>query len=146
METKSKSPPTSPGKSPLLSAVTMTELVLPSDTNALGSIFGGKVMSWIDIAAAISASRHSRRVVVTASIDALHFIAPIKLGHFVHIRAMVNFAGRTSTTSSPASEKSFFKAPDEKPRVSSSATESMGRFRIIRINRLIGHNSGYTTV
>lgn len=74
----------------------MTELVLPSDTNALGSIFGGKVMSWIDIAAAISAGRHSRRVVVTASIDALHFIAPIKLGHFVHIRATVNYAGHTS--------------------------------------------------
>jgi acyl-CoA hydrolase len=85
-----------PPKSPSDSAVTMTELVLPSDTNALGSIFGGKVMSWIDIAAAIAAGRHSRRVVVTASIDALHFIAPIKLGHFVHIRAMVNYAGRTS--------------------------------------------------
>lgn len=85
-----------PPKSPAESAVTMTELVLPSDTNALGSIFGGKVMSWIDIAAAIAAGRHSRRVVVTASIDALHFIAPIKLGHYVHIRAKVNFAGRTS--------------------------------------------------
>ena len=74
----------------------MTELVLPSDTNALGTIFGGKVMSWIDIAAAIAAGRHARRVVVTASIDALHFIAPIKLGHYVHIRAMVNYAGHTS--------------------------------------------------
>src|SRR3954470_10160185 len=88
--------PELPPKSPSESAVTMTELVLPSDTNALGSIFGGKVMSWIDIAAAIAAGRHSRRVVVTASIDALHFIAPIKLGHYVHIRAKVNFAGRTS--------------------------------------------------
>jgi acyl-CoA hydrolase len=85
-----------PPKSPTESAVTMTELVLPSDTNALGSIFGGKVMSWIDIAAAIAAGRHARRVVVTASIDALHFIAPIKLGHYVHIRATVNYAGRTS--------------------------------------------------
>lgn len=76
--------------------VVMTELVLPSDTNALGTIFGGKVMSWIDIAAAIAAGRHARRVVVTASIDALHFIAPIKVGHYVHIRARVNFAGHTS--------------------------------------------------
>ena len=74
----------------------MTELVLPGHTNALGTIFGGQVMSWIDIAAAIAAGRHARKVVVTASIDALHFVAPIKVGHVVHIRAMVNFAARTS--------------------------------------------------
>jgi acyl-CoA hydrolase len=88
----SKNPP----KSPKDSAVTMTELVLPSDTNALGTIFGGKVMAWIDIAAAMTAGRHARRAVVTASIDALHFVAPVKLGHYVHIQAMVNFASRTS--------------------------------------------------
>ena len=78
------------------SSVTMTEIVLPTHANALGSIFGGQVMSWIDIAAAIAAGRHARKVVVTASIDALHFVAPIKVGHVVHIRAMVNFASRTS--------------------------------------------------
>lgn len=85
-----------PSKSPSESAVTMTEIVLPIHTNALGTIFGGTVMSWIDIAAAIAAGRHSRRVVVTASIDALHFTAPIRLGYYVHIKAMVNFASRTS--------------------------------------------------
>ena len=53
-------------------------------------------MAWIDIAGAIAAGRHARQVVVTASIDALHFIAPVKLGHVVHIRASVNYAGRTS--------------------------------------------------
>jgi acyl-CoA hydrolase len=74
----------------------MTELVLPGHTNALGTIFGGQVMSWIDIAAAIAAGRHARKVVVTASIDALHFVAPIKVGHVVHIRAMVNYSSRTS--------------------------------------------------
>ncbi len=84
------------GKSPEESAVIMTEIVLPSDTNALGTIFGGKIMSWIDIAGAISATRHSRRAVVTASIDALHFLTPVRLGHFVHIRATVNFVSRTS--------------------------------------------------
>lgn len=83
-------------KSPKDSAVTMTEIVLPSDANALGTIFGGKIMSWIDIAGAIAAGRHARRVVVTASIDALHFVAPVKVGHVVQIRAMVNFASRTS--------------------------------------------------
>lgn len=76
--------------------VIMTELVLPSHTNALGTIFGGQIMSWVDIAAAISSGRHSRRTVVTASLDALHFLAPVKLGHFVHIRATVNYASRTS--------------------------------------------------
>lgn len=84
------------GKPPHESAITMAEMVLPSDTNALGTIFGGKVMAWIDIAGAITAGRHARRIVVTASIDALHFLAPVKLGHIVHIRAMVNFASRTS--------------------------------------------------
>ena len=84
------------GKPPRDSAVTMTEIVLPSHANALGTIFGGRIMSWIDIAGAIAAGRHARRVVVTASIDALHFVAPVKVGHVVHIRASVNYAGRTS--------------------------------------------------
>ena len=78
------------------SAVEMTEIVLPSHTNALGSIFGGQLMAWIDIAGAIASSRHARGVCVTASIDALHFVAPIKLGHYVRIRACVNYTGRTS--------------------------------------------------
>jgi acyl-CoA hydrolase len=83
-------------KRPSDSSVIMTELVLPQHTNALGTIFGGTVMSWIDIAAAISAGKHSRTSVVTASIDALHFIAPIKLGHVVEIRASVNSTGKSS--------------------------------------------------
>lgn len=86
----------SSGKRVQDSQVTMAEMVLPSDANALGTIFGGKIMSWIDIAAAIAAGRHARKVVVTASIDALHFVAPVKVGDVVHIQASVNFAGRTS--------------------------------------------------
>lgn len=78
------------------SQVIMTELVLPTHTNALGSIFGGVVMSWIDIAAAITAQRHSRKNVVTASIDALNFIAPVFKGWVVNLRASVNYAGKTS--------------------------------------------------
>ncbi len=78
------------------SHVTMTQLVLPSDTNALGTIFGGKMVSWIDIAAAIAATRHAQRTVVTASIDALHFLAPAKLGDIVTIQASINATGRTS--------------------------------------------------
>lgn len=78
------------------SQVQMTELVLPSHTNALGSIFGGVIMSWIDIAAAICASRHSRKTAVTASIDALNFVAPVYKGWIVNLRASVNYAGKTS--------------------------------------------------
>lgn len=84
------------GKSPKESMISMAEIVLPSHANALGTIFGGRIMSWIDIAAAIAAGRHARRVVVTASIDALHFVSPVKVGHVVHIKACVNYAGRTS--------------------------------------------------
>ncbi len=83
-------------KTPSDSTVIMTQMVLPSDTNALGTIFGGTIVSWIDIAAAIAAGKHARKPVVTASIDALHFIAPVKLGFIVHIRAQVNYAGKTS--------------------------------------------------
>ncbi len=83
-------------RKPQESVVVMTELVLPQHTNAIGSIFGGVVMSWIDIAGAISAGKYSRHSVVTASIDALHFIAPIKLGHVVELKAMVNATGKSS--------------------------------------------------
>jgi acyl-CoA hydrolase len=78
------------------SIVTMTELVLPTHTNALKSAFGGVIMSWIDIAAAISAQRHSGLNVVTASIDAMNFIAPVYVGWVVNLKACVNFVSRTS--------------------------------------------------
>lgn len=76
--------------------VTMTELVLPSHTNALGTIFGGVVMAWIDVAGAIAAQRYARSPVVTVSIDYMHFIVPIKIGYTVQVHAVVTFAGTTS--------------------------------------------------
>lgn len=78
------------------SEVVMTELVLPGHTNSLDSIFGGVVMSWIDICGAIAAQRHSQKEVVTASIDKLNFLAPVKKGWVVNLRARVNFVSRTS--------------------------------------------------
>lgn len=78
------------------SAVVMTEMVLPSHTNSLDSVFGGVIMSWIDICAAISALRHCRRPVVTASIDALSFMAPAYKGWIVILQSSVNFVSRTS--------------------------------------------------
>ena len=74
----------------------MTEAVLPQHTNALGSVFGGVVMSWMDICAAICAQRHARCPVVTASVDELHFLKPIDMGDTVMLEAHITATGRTS--------------------------------------------------
>lgn len=84
------------GKKAGESVVTMTELVLPQHTNQLGNLLGGQLMHWIDICAALSASRHSGRICVTASLDRLDFHQPIKLGEVVTLVAIVNRAFRTS--------------------------------------------------
>lgn len=83
-------------KTPKNSQVDMTEIVLPQHTNSLGTIFGGVILSWTDIAAAICAQRHCQKTVVTASIDAMSFLAPIHLGWIVYIKARVNFTSNTS--------------------------------------------------
>jgi acyl-CoA hydrolase len=74
----------------------MVELVLPNDANPLGTILGGKVMHLIDIAAAIAAQRHCRRPVVTASIDRVDFLHPIRVGQLIILKASVNHAAHTS--------------------------------------------------
>lgn len=84
------------GKAPSASEVIMTELVLPNDTNQLGNLLGGRLMHWIDIAAALASQRHSGKVCVTASVDEISFHEPIKLGHVVHIKAVITRAFRTS--------------------------------------------------
>ncbi len=83
-------------KSPSESWVEMTELVMPQHTNALGTVFGGVVMSWVDIAAATCAMRHATKTVVTASIDAMHFISPIKIGWIVTLKSAINFTSNSS--------------------------------------------------
>jgi acyl-CoA hydrolase len=83
-------------KTPAASRVVMTESVLPGDGNPLGTAFGGKIAQWIDIAGAIACQRHCRRRVVTASMDDLHFLRPIRVGMIVELRAQVNAAFRTS--------------------------------------------------
>ena len=74
------------------SHVEMTQLVVPNDTNQLGNLLGGRLMEWMDIAAAIAAQRHSNRVCVTAAVDDLVFHQPIRLGEVVTLRASVNRA------------------------------------------------------
>jgi acyl-CoA hydrolase len=85
-----------PSKKPSETSVEMRELVMPNHTNSLNTVFGGTVMGWIDIAAAMVAARHCGRPVVTAHIDDIDFIAPIKMGYHVLIQASLNYVGRSS--------------------------------------------------
>lgn len=85
-----------PPFTPRSSRVEAVHIVLPGQTNALGTIFGGTMMQWIDVAGAIAASRHALGPVVTASMDRLHFLQPVRLGEVVIVQAQVNFAARTS--------------------------------------------------
>jgi acyl-CoA hydrolase len=73
---------------------TTTHIVLPNDTNVLGNLMGGQLLNWMDIASAISANRHCRRVVVTAAVNNVSFDQPIRLGDTVTIEA--NATGKRS--------------------------------------------------
>jgi len=74
----------------------MSELVLPNDTNTLGNLMGGRLMHWMDIAAAVSAMKHCNCPVVTASVDNVSFENPIKLGYLVVLEAKVTRAFNSS--------------------------------------------------
>jgi len=74
----------------------MTEIVLPNDANPLNALLGGRLMHWIDLAGAMAAHRHSRQYVVTASIDHMDFLVPVRVGDFVVLRSSVNRVFRTS--------------------------------------------------
>jgi len=74
----------------------MTELVIPNDANILGNVLGGRVMHWIDLAAATAAHRHCNSICVTAAIEGLSFLNPIKLGYLAHLKARVVCVGKTS--------------------------------------------------
>lgn len=79
-----------------ISRTVMTDLVLPSDANHYGTIFGGRVMAYIDKIAGIAAMRHARRPVVTVSSDSLDFLAPIKVGEAIQLEAFVTYTHTTS--------------------------------------------------
>jgi len=83
-------------KTPRDSFTEMTELVLPQHGNVLGTAFGGTVLAWIDVCGAIAAQRHCHRVAVTAALDEVTFLAPIRVGDVVVLTARVNAAFRTS--------------------------------------------------
>jgi acyl-CoA hydrolase len=91
MNTKSLQP-----KSGTESMIRMTELVLPNDANVLGNVLGGRVMHWIDLAAATASHRYCNSICVTAAIEGLSFLNPIIVGQLAHLEARVVCTGKTS--------------------------------------------------
>jgi acyl-CoA hydrolase len=83
-------------KTPRESAVSMTELVLPNDTNTLNNLMGGRLMHWMDILSAIAGQKHCNSTVVTASVDNISFRNPIQLGNVVTLNAKVTRAFSSS--------------------------------------------------
>ena len=73
-----------------------SEIVFPADSNAMGNLFGGRLMQYIDLVGAMAASRHARAFTVTASMDHLDFVAPVQVGELLILKASVNRAFRTS--------------------------------------------------
>src|ERR1700753_281701 len=73
-----------------------SEIIFPSDANAIGNLFGGRLMQFIDLVGAMAASRHARAFTVTASMDHLDFVAPVKVGDLLILKSSVNRAYRTS--------------------------------------------------
>jgi acyl-CoA hydrolase len=84
------------GKPVADSASEMIQLVLPNDTNLLGHLLGGTLTHWIDLIGAVVANRHSRRPIVTASMEAIDFYAPVRLGHLVILKGYMTYVGRSS--------------------------------------------------
>ncbi len=78
------------------SLTTMTEFVLPTHANAMGNVFGGQILAWVDLCAAICAQRHSGQMAITAGIDELSFERPIRVGQVVRLTARVTATFRTS--------------------------------------------------
>ncbi len=85
-----------PGKPVRESYSEYSELALPNDSNSLGNLLGGKVMHLVDLAGAMAAMRHSRNVVVTAAIDQMSFLHPVRIGQWVRLRSAVNRVFRSS--------------------------------------------------
>jgi acyl-CoA hydrolase len=74
----------------------MAEIVLPNDANPLAALLGGRLMHWIDLAGAMAAHRHSRNYVVTASVDHIDFLVPVRVGDLVILKSSVNRVFQTS--------------------------------------------------
>jgi acyl-CoA hydrolase len=103
------------------SSTVMTQLVMPNDTNPHGTIFGGRVLDWIDICGAICAARHSRCQVVTAAIDEMSFLSPIRLGHFVLLTATIHSVAQDADGQKVSVPRLRLETEDERRRAEASA-------------------------
>lgn len=83
-------------KSPKDSSTTMVRLMMPTDANPAGNVYGGSILRYVDEVAGIVAYRHARTNVVTAAIDSMNFWSPVYVGNLLILKACVNYAGRTS--------------------------------------------------
>jgi acyl-CoA hydrolase len=83
-------------RGPEESEANMLEYVLPTHANAMGNVFGGQILAWVDLCAAICAQRHTGRICITAAIDELSFAEPIRVGQVVRLRARATATFRTS--------------------------------------------------
>jgi acyl-CoA hydrolase len=84
------------GKQVYVSQMTNVRLMMPTDANVLGNVFGGAIMRYMDEVAGIVAFHHARKNVVTASIDRMDFYAPVYVGNLLILKAAVNYVGKTS--------------------------------------------------
>ena len=84
------------GKKVSESEVRSEIIVLPEDTNMFGDLYGGRLVEWMDNIGSITAFKHSRKKVVTGSIDSLFFLSPIKLGYIVHLHSMVTYTTKST--------------------------------------------------
>ena len=84
------------GRRPTESEMTTARLMMPTDANVIGNVFGGSIMKYMDEIAAIVAWRHAGKNVVTASIDRMNFYAPVYVGNLLILKAAVNYVGTTS--------------------------------------------------
>lgn len=84
------------GKAVRESASEYSEIALPNDANGFGNVLGGKVMHLVDLAAAMAGIRHAHQLVVTASVDSLHFLHPVHIGELLMLRSSVNRVFRSS--------------------------------------------------
>jgi acyl-CoA hydrolase len=114
-------------KTPSVSAVEMTELVLPNDTNLLGNLLGGRMMHWMDIAGAMAASRHSNRAVATIAVDCLDFKHPVHMGEIVILKAKLSWVGRTSM-------EVVIHAFGENPRTGKTILTNTAYFTFVALN------------
>ncbi|MWC28209.1 acyl-CoA thioesterase [Paenibacillus sp. MMS18-CY102] len=105
----------------------ITDIVFPSDTNHLGTMFGGKVMEYMDKVAAISAMRHSRCPVVTASTDHIDFVEPIRLGEVITVESFVTWTHRSSM-------EVYVSAQSENLRTGHKVTSATAFFIFVALN------------